>query len=282
MDKNFALLGLNVYPKISTPKGSRSREKIFQAFKRYYAASGHEYSSRVIQARFEVHRKYGMSREDIEHFDLSVCYGLLVNTVPAVSWALLAIYSNPTLLSQVRETLSPCLQAQSSSSGIDMETILKECPLLSSLVQEILRLRSTNASGRVVMADTVLDNKYLLKKDSMLLIPSAELHNNDSVFASPQTLSPERFMQKKPSASAYRAFGGGASYCPGRFLAMNEICSILIMMLMKYDIKPVKGGEWALPKGKPHITTSILTPEKDVRVSIEERKEVEGTGVLFK
>ena len=35
---------------------------------------------------------------------------------------------------------------------------------------------------RVVLKDTRLENQYLLKKDSILLIPSAELHNNPSVW----------------------------------------------------------------------------------------------------
>jgi len=73
-------------------------------------------------------------------------------------------------------------------------------------------------------------------------------------------------------ASAYRAYGSGALVCPGRFLAANEIMTILVMMVLKYDLRPVSGGSWPLPKSRPHITTSILTPVEDMQVTITERK----------
>ncbi len=61
-----------------------------------------------------------------------------------------------------------------------------------------------------------------------------------------------------------RAFGSGASVCPGRHFAANEMITILVMMILKYDIPPVD-GDWKMPKTKSHITTSILTPVEDIR-----------------
>ena len=70
-------------------------------------------------------------------------------------------------------------------------------PLLASLVKETLRIHSANASGRVVLKNTMLEGQYLLKKDSMLLMPSAELHNNASVWGTSfKEFDPRRFMQK--------------------------------------------------------------------------------------
>ena len=118
---------------------------------------------------------------------------------------------------------------------------------------------------RVVLKDTRLENQYLLKKDSILLIPSAELHNNPSVWGptfkdfGPQQFQPKRNSGVKRPASAYRAYGSGDSVCPGRFFAANEIMIILVIMVCKYDTSPMRGERWILPKMHPHITTSILT-----------------------
>ncbi len=89
IDKDFALLGLNVLPDFLAPKGSAGRRRLFKAMGDYYAAGGHKTASPLVRARYAVNRKYGVSQTDIEHFDLSVCYGLLVNTVPGTSWGAL-------------------------------------------------------------------------------------------------------------------------------------------------------------------------------------------------
>ncbi|RYP77929.1 hypothetical protein DL769_003302 [Monosporascus sp. CRB-8-3] len=295
IDKDFALLGLNFLPDLAAPKGSRGRKLLFDAMSKYYATDGHRTASRLIQARYEVNRKYGVSQSDIEHFDLSVCYGLLVNTVPGTSWALYYLYSNPALLRDVRSNVESLIQLPNAKHEeghriitVNIPEVIAGYPLLNSFVQEVLRVQSTNASGRVVLEDTVIDDTYLLKKGSILLIPSAELHSSTSAWGpTASTFDPERFLAQKQAksahkvpASAYRAFGSGASVCPGRHFAANEILTILIMTLLRYDIIPV-GGKWKMPRTKSHITTSILTPLEDVRVHVRERKEVKGVKWMF-
>ena len=283
IEKDFAYLGLNILPTIIAPRGQQGRKVVFQAFREYYAQEGHLGGSRIVQARYEVNRRYGVSTEDIAQFDLSLCIGLLVNTVPATSWALCYMYSQPVWLEDARAAISSYIRvsgdcADNFEHQVDIAEFIAGYPLLGSFVQEILRIQSTNASGRVVLKDTLLEDQYLLKQDSMLLIPSAELHSNASVWGpSCKDFDPHRFTEKrfngiKKPASAYRAFGGGATVCPGRFLATNEIMIILVMMMLKYDLKPAHGGQWVLPKSRPHITTSILTPVEDIQVEISERK----------
>ncbi|KAI1074871.1 cytochrome P450 [Whalleya microplaca] len=289
IDKDFAFLGLNVLSGLIAPKGRRGRKVLFDAMGKYYAAGGHETASRLIQARYEVNRKYGVSQSDIEHFDLSVCYGLLVNTVPSTSWAIYYLYSDPSLLQDVRSKVEELIgmpEAKDEDNNhaitVNIPEVIAGYPLLSSFVQEVLRVQSTNASGRVVLEDTLIQDEYLLKKDSILLVPSAELHSSKSAWGpTASTFDPKRFLlhtqarsKNKVPASAYRAFGSGASVCPGRHFAANEILTILIMMVLRYDVTPV-AGQWKMPRTKSHITTSILTPVEDVRVHVKVREEME-------
>ncbi|KAI0513191.1 cytochrome P450 [Xylaria bambusicola] len=280
IDKDFVLLGLNVLSNFMTPRGSQARTSFFNAMRAYYDKGGHEYGSRLVRDRYEVSLKHRLSRTDIEHFNLSVSYGLLVNTVPATAWTLFHVYSNPLLLREIRHDIESRLgRLRTHAIEVNIPTLIEDCPLLMSLVQEVLRIHSTNASGRVVLDDTLIDDEYLLKKDAILLIPSADLHSNQSIWGSNATaLDPRRFMnQREPTgkqkvpACAYRAFGSGASVCPGRHFAMNEILSILVVMVLKYDMSPVQ-GEWTMPKTKSHITTSILTPAEDLKVEMRERE----------
>ncbi|KAL8705268.1 MAG: hypothetical protein Q9201_001599 [Fulgogasparrea decipioides] len=283
IDKDFAYLGLNVLPDVIAPKGSRGRKALFQGMRKYYDQNGQESASGLIKARYEVNRKYGMSIDDIAHFDLAVSYGLLVNTVPATAWSLFNLYSRPSLLEEIRASVISHVRVLSNSSGsvtrsVDMTEIAAGCPLLVSLVQETLRVQSTNASTRMVLKDTYLEDSYYLKKGSVLLVPSAELHSQPSIWGpTAGDFDPWRFTKKRSGAppvpaSAWRAYGSGASVCPGRFLAANEVMMVLVMMTLKYDLEPVQ-GKWTSPPSRPHITTSILTPLEDILIRIRPKEE---------
>jgi len=146
--------------------------------------------------------------------------------------------------------MSPHVQVSSDSANdptyhVNIAAIVAGYPLLASLVQETLRVQSTNASRRILLKDTLLDNQYLLKQGSILLIPSAELHNSASVWgSSAKDFDSRHFLQKHNNqaripSSAYRAYGSGALLCPGRFLAVNEILTVLTIMVLRYDLSPV-------------------------------------------
>ena len=284
--KDFAFLGLNVLPNIIARKAYRGREKFFQGFQKYYAEGSHKSGSHMIQARYEVNCKHNVPLADIERFDLSLSIGLLVNTAPATSWVLYYTYSHPSLLMDLRETLSSFVHVSSDRPNakspvfhVDIAGIIAGCPLLMSIVLETLRVQSTNASGRMVLKDTLLDNHYLLKQGSMLLMPSAELHANSSAWGSfAKDFDPQRFMKrgggqesKRPSG-AYRVFGGGNTLCPGRYFSVIEIMAFTAIMVLKYDLDPVNQNKWVMPNCHPHILTSILTPIEDVKVAIRKRR----------
>ena len=242
---------------------------------------------------------YNISLEDRARFESSLAIALLVNTAPTIFWTLFSVLSNPTLFLKLHQRLESFVRPSSSDNHtedskdihqtlhVNMAQVLKECPLLKSLMEEVLRVRSTNASGRMVMRDTMLNNQYLLRANSTVLIPSASVHKDASVWgATVKQFDPFRFVKHGDSrtllqpAYAYRAFGGGAALCPGRFLASTEILSMLTIVMLRFDITPVdsKGRpkQWREPKSRSHILTSILSPAKDVRVLVKEREKYRG------
>ncbi|KAK3291996.1 cytochrome P450 [Chaetomium fimeti] len=291
VDRDFAMLGLMVLPDILAPRGSRGRKRFFRAFREYYAAGGLETASYLIKARYEANKKYGVSDEDIARFDLGVCTALLVNTVPAVGWTLCHAFSDRALLAKLRQGIEAVVFppgrpqiATSTRLLVDIKRIAEAVPLLESFVREVLRVESNSASARFVLQDTVLDdgagNSYLVKKDSFLGMPSAPVHANEAVWGptahtfDPTRFLPERQKERKIPASAWRTFGGGNALCPGRHLALREIMSILVVMLLRCDVEPCEEkGRWKLPAKRHHISTSILTPVDDIRVRIRPRKE---------
>ncbi|KND94614.1 25-hydroxycholesterol 7-alpha-hydroxylase, partial [Tolypocladium ophioglossoides CBS 100239] len=262
IDENFALLGLNIFPSLLAPKASHGRKLFFDAMSRYYAADGHKTASALIQSRLQVNRKYGVSQADIEHFDLAVCIGLLVNTVASTAWVLFYVYSDSSLLARVRKEIyeSLALARGDEVLRVNIRQVVADRQFLTSLVREVLRVQSTNASGRIVLEDTLIDNRFLLKKNSFLLIPSAEVHSSESAWGpTASQFDPERFVKQKAAqpghkapAAALRTFGSGASVCPGRHFAESEILAVLVIMALRFDLSPVDDGEWRMPKTRSH------------------------------
>ena len=279
--KNLPLLGLNILPKITCSKAYYGRMAIFAAFKKYHRDMGRGSASRVIQAHYEVLQRYNLCDEDIAHFDLNICLGLLINTVPATCWTLYYVYSQPTLLEEVRAAISPHirLSPKGPTRHVNIAEVAAECPLVASIVHETLRVQSVGTSTRKVLKDTLIDGQYLLKQGSTVLMPSAELHTTSSVWGSSATTfdakrfcSDQKFEARKPT-SEYRAFGGGSFLCPGRFLAVNEIIIILVIMVIKYDLDPVEQDRsWSWPRTQSDLATALLTPADDIRVKMRERK----------
>ena len=279
--KDIPLLGLNTFPKITCSKAYYGRMALFTAFKRYYRNLGLDGASRVIQSHYEALRRYDLCDEDIAHFDLNICLGLLINTVPATCWTLYYVYSQSTLLEEVRVAISPHIQSSPEvrTRQVNIAEVAAECPLVSSIVHETLRVQSVGTSTRKVLKDTLIDDQYLLKQGSTVLMPSAELHTTSSVWgSSPTTFDPRRFcpngkFEAKKSTSGYRAFGGGSFLCPGRFLAVNEVIIVLVIMVLKYDLEPVEQHySWSWPSSQSDLATALLTPKDDIRVRKKERK----------
>ena len=286
--KDLPLLGLNILPKITCSKAYYGRMALFAAFRKYYQDMGHDSASHVIQAHYEALQRYNLCDEDIAHFDLNICLGLLINTVPATCWTLYYVYSQPTLLEEVRAAISPHIQLspQVPTRHVNIAEVAAECPLVASIVHETLRVQSIGTSTRKVLKDTLIDGQYLLKEGSTVLMPSVELHTNNSVWGSSSTtfdarrFCPNQKLEAKKPTSEYRAFGGGSFLCPGRFLAVNEVIIVLVIMVLKYDLDPVEQHHsWSLPRSQSDLASALLLPADDIRVKIRERKGYEpGSG----
>lgn len=288
VDSYFASLGLDIFPKWTARKGALGRDRLSDAFFKYYSNGGHLSASHLVRARYDLDRKYGFGIEDTARFELSICIGLLVNIVPTTFWCLCFIYQRPALLEELRAGLSESItiheEVGMTSYHVDFTKILTSFPLLSACIREALRVLSTNAAGRVIMKDTWLDNQYFLKKDSMLLIPSAELHNDPGIWGNDyKNFNPHRWLdteREKAPVSAYRAFGGGSWPCPGRNFSSNEMSAALVMIILQYDLSP-SAGFWKTVKAGFHISTSVRTPQEDIEVDLRCRQGYEHVNWKF-
>ncbi|KAF2846618.1 cytochrome P450 [Plenodomus tracheiphilus IPT5] len=277
--EQFAYLGLNFFPTITARKGYQGREIVFDGFRKFYAENGQREASPLVQSRFGVNKKFDISIDDIAKYDLSVATALLINSSVAAFWCTYELYSRPQLLAEIREGITRAARKSPSDEylHVDIDKISSKAPQLEAFIRELLRLKAYNISGRVILHDTTLEGGYLLKKDSMLLVPSAGLHADPNVWGKDaEDFNPTRFLKEGGirsgvPASSHRTFGGGSALCPGRHVFMTEIMVLMVILVLKYEIEPV-GGAWMEIEGKAHISRSFLAPAKDIEVCVTERR----------
>ncbi|KAF9699632.1 hypothetical protein EKO04_002456 [Ascochyta lentis] len=282
-DADLSLLLLNVFPSITARKGYRARKALKRAFTNYFRSGGANEASDFVRACNEANTKRGASEEDRAGFEVAHCIGLLVNTPPTLFWTLFHIYSNPMLLEQLRAEISGALMVGSRDEHapriLDSGKITNNCPLLHSTFKEVLRVHASSLSTRIVLEDTSIGNDILLKKGSLVHMPSKCLHSDEKHFGpNADMFDPARFLGdtlSKPQI-AFRPFGGGSTLCPGRQFATMQILSITALVLLSYDLVP-EDGKWNFPESlQSTMTTTVLPPIDNIHVRFQSREDVDG------
>lgn len=304
-DAGMALIAVAPFPSLLARKAIAGRHTIVHALTAYLVSGSYKAGSDYLQARYAQCFEYGLSFEDVARLDLGGLTALNSNTAPAAFWLTVYIFSHPFLLQSIRDEIARIISTQINPGSqvirtLDVAKVKEKCPLFVSTFQEVLRLRSHGSTIRLVLRDTLLQERYLLKKDGVVMIPAASLHSDPAVWGpTAGDFNPYRFI-KKPSElqpnsraptdatapnnnlarsqnrvpnGAFRVFGGGTSLCPGRHLASTELLAIVAMLVMRYEMDPADGEIWKLPESSTrNMATAIPFPVRDVTVDVKPRK----------
>ncbi|RHZ56263.1 cytochrome P450 [Aspergillus thermomutatus] len=289
-EENLALLLMDVGQRFTARKAWKARQRIVAAFIDYYRADGHLDSSHMTYARWETQQKGGATLEDIARLEAAAALGTLSNTVPAIFWLIFDIFSRPELLKEARDEVAQhAIQVDAQGvHTVDLTEIREKCPLLVSVFQETLRLRSNTVPIRVLYEDILLDDKYLLKAGGILQMPAHAINRDQSIWGSDaDEYDPHRFVKinqsdSRKKANGFLSFGTSPHVCPGRHFATGEILALTAMLVVRYDIVPL-GGLWREPRiNKTAITASTRPPAEEFKVTATARKEYQGTKWAFR
>ena len=290
-DRDINLLLVNILPNIMAPKGYKAREKLVDAFRRYFDNNPRGRGSGLTDARYNAHTKYGLTTTNMGRLEVGTLIGILVNTVPSLFYMLVHIYSDEALLGELRDELEACVSTAAPILGtshpvryLNVYAMKENCPLFQSTFHEVLRVHSLGATSRVVLRDTVLNATYLLKAGAIVQMPTSVIHSDPATWGpSAKSFDPRRFLKqdsttgkepKRSPAAAFRPWGGGSTLCPGRHFASTEIMSLAAMLILRFDMVPLE-GDWVVPT--PHqisMATAVFPPKEDVQVRVVRRREV--------
>lgn len=123
-----------------------------------------------------------------------------------------------------------------------------------------------------------------IRPGSTIMVPIRELHSNAEIFGpNINQFDADRFLGNKLDKSPYfMPFGGGVTYCPGRFLAKRLSLSFVATMLERFEILIVdkngvgKGSQALRAPDMDYVTPNmgIMKPVKgqETYINLLERK----------
>ena len=282
---------LTPFPRLFARRAVAGRRAITDALTEYLRSDAHRNGSEYIQTKYVTCTEHGMPLEDTAKLDLGGLTGLNSNAGPATFWFVFFVFSRPALLRSIREEIAAVLLTCESEGDLvthtlDVTKLKEKCPLFVSTYQEILRMHSLGATVRLVLQDTILQDRYLLKKDGVVMIPAAAVHSDPSVYGpTAGEFDAYRFMKKggddgnsgkyesRIPKGAYRAFGGGTSLCPGRHLAVTEILTFVALLVMRFEMTPANAVDWKVPEpDQSNMATAVPAPKGDILVEVRARE----------
>lgn len=193
------------------------------------------------------------------------------NAYKLAFWVISYMLFDKVLHDFIRFETKPAVQ-----DGLDMNLLSDHCPHLRAVYHEALRCKKRDLAFRKVERDTKMGGK-LLRAGNFAIVPVCQLHDNEEIFGRDALkFCPDRFLNQLGlvNSSSYKPYGGGKTYCPGRFFAMQEIFGFVALLIHRFDI------QLAMPRQKfPIPDERMLTlgvsrpvPGSDIWVTLSNRR----------
>ncbi|KAL9122048.1 MAG: hypothetical protein Q9187_001395 [Circinaria calcarea] len=266
------------YPRFLATKMYAAKDRIIDALVVYFKLpkSDRQGESWLINALEIEMRNLGIGDRDIAAIIMPLywaVYRINANAYKGCFWTMAYILFDPPLLAAIRAEIDPVY----AKGGDNLESRLESCPLLESVYLESLRLNSSSGTVRTVRHTTDIDD-MTLQRGTNIVIPYRELHYNESAFGqNPDRFDAGRFLRNKDlkHSPSFKPFGGGTTYCPGRFLARREVLVFVADLIHRFDVvlAPTPGQRFPR-KDTKKIALALMDPilGDDVLVNVQARK----------
>jgi NAD(P)-dependent dehydrogenase (short-subunit alcohol dehydrogenase family)/cytochrome P450 len=213
-------------------------------------------------------RPYAYSAEDAARFTTAAWWGGMGNTLPATLWTFAHVLQRPDVLRRAVAEADALFQAGEEGGGGGVGggggggggagVSAERLPWLTGCLKETLRLKTYSVAWRLMKEDVVVTaasgSRYALPKHSLVAIPFALRHYDESIFSQPTEFRPERFVAGSgreeggaENTYTFAPFSAGIHKCSGSALALLEIPAVMATLLHEYDMElldPLPGLNW--------------------------------------
>ncbi|ESZ95986.1 putative oxidoreductase, FAD-binding [Sclerotinia borealis F-4128] len=189
----------------------------------------------------------GIQPPDIAAYLMMYYWVINANSWKVSFWMLAYLIHDPSLLMTISEEISPMTNSNPTMSPNELVASFNSTatPQLLALYHEVIRIVTSSVSVRNVAKSVFVGGKQL-QPGGRIIVPYRQLLLNDDVFGRDASeFNHERFLHRDGILSnnpSYRPFGGGSTYCPGRFLAKAEILTCVALAIGRFDMQLVSGN----------------------------------------
>ncbi len=218
-----------------------------------HASTGHE---NMLDRLLQAHNPDGspMSDRQVRDHLMSVILAGHETTASELAWAFQLLAHNPIAQNRLVEEID-------AGAGED--------EYLTATVQEVLRHRPVFlfAIPRVVVEPIEIGG-WTYRPSTQLLGCIYLMHHDPALYLDPHEFRPERFLDAAPPpAQAWLPWGGGLKRCPGHYLAILEMQTVLRTTLSTRTVMPV-----STRMERARWRSVIVTPYAGSRIILHKRR----------
>jgi sterol 14-demethylase len=207
-----------------------------------------------------------MPDETIVGMTLMTAFTGYISTAAQTCWALVHLVQHPEYLAEVMNEQRAVLNEDPDGPSLDTLTRLKR---LDWALKETQRLRPVMSHYARYNAQSYELGGYRVPRGWLTMVCPAVAHRLPEVFSNPHAYDPWRFAPGRAEDARHVhsliGFGGGFYRCPGAHFGMNEMKTILTLLLDKYNL------ELDQPDPHPNYDMGIIRPDPACRVRYRRR-----------
>ncbi|TFK73810.1 cytochrome P450 [Pluteus cervinus] len=211
----------------------------------------------LVKTLLEVREKEGLSWEDMCMLCAVFILGGVHTTSSIIHWCLARLPSHPEVQAKAHEELDRVMGRDTWPTAEDEHKL----PYLRAIIKEVERVHTPFlvATPHYSIEDFVY-NGYFIPKDTVVILNTYTLHQNEERYPDATKFSPERYIDDKLSASEsakladpmqrdHWSFGAGRRFCPGVVVAEHELWLAISRLLWCFKIEaipnePITLGEY--------------------------------------
>lgn len=253
--------------------------------------------SEIVKQRMRTFRKLDLSPRASAAATLSLYWELMEYIVKMTFWNVMHIFSDETLLEELRKEIHPYAESSRASRQetgfpfdeppklkLDMEN-LESCPLLNACHYETIRLHSAGITYRELGSDLTLKEStgealeprtYKISKGAKVIMPHGVIHNDSKYFSNPTQYKPERFITTDTSGGPKRAnpdllgpFAEGLYGPKNNKFTQRTILAFTASIVSMWNVSSADGKKLVLPRSRK--TWGTFRPSSDIKVRVKAR-----------
>lgn len=233
------------------------RQKLIQ---RFLPSSMSQWTepSQFIHRRSQVFDQYeSLSSDDKAAHHFAILWASVGNTGPGLFWCVYYLLRHQEALQAVKREIQEVMSQDGLEFNPDKDLFLSREQVdrllcLGSAISESLRLSTMSMNVRVAQEDFVLrlDSQppWSVRKGDIIAMFPQSVHLDPEIYEDPKSFRFDRYLEDGQEKTDFykngqklkyylMPFGSGATMCPGRYIAINEIKQFVCLLLLYFDVE---------------------------------------------